>query len=85
MDFLSGKKTLVINVLMVLAAALGAVGETGWVSAQVMVYAISIVNIALRFLTTGPQTIIPGGSSCRRWWRWPWSCFPAARCRGRVR
>jgi hypothetical protein len=63
MDFLSGKKTLVINVLMVLAAALGAVGETGWVSAQVMVYAISIVNIALRFLTTGPQTIIPGGSS----------------------
>jgi hypothetical protein len=63
MDFLSGKKTLVINVLMVLAAALGAVGETGWVSAQVMVYAISIVNIALRFLTTGPQTLLPGGSS----------------------
>jgi len=63
MDFLSGKKTLVINVLMVLAAALGAVGDTGWVSAQVMVYAISIVNIALRFLTTGPQTILPGGSS----------------------
>ncbi len=63
MDFLSGKKTLIINVVTVLAATLGAVGETGWVSAQVMVYAMAVVNIVLRFLTNGPQTLLPGGSS----------------------
>lgn len=62
MEFFKGKRTLIINVLMVLAAALGAVGDTGWVEPQTMVYVISVVNILLRFITTGPISLGSGGT-----------------------
>jgi len=62
MEFFKGKRTLIVNVLMVLAAALGAVGDAGWVEPQTMVYVISAVNILLRFVTTGPVTLGNGGT-----------------------
>ena len=51
MDFLKGYRTLIVNVLTILAAGLGAVPPEWQESALVL---MGIVNVALRFLTSTP-------------------------------
>lgn len=56
MDNLNGYKTLIVNVLVIAAAALGAV-PGDW-SPEYVAGALGVVNLVLRFLTTGPVALL---------------------------
>lgn len=56
MDFLAGKKTLIVNVLVLAATVLS--GQFGfdvqWFHTKEALEALAVINIVLRFLTKGP-------------------------------
>lgn len=56
MEKLSGYKTLIVNVLTIAAAALGAF-PADW-SVEYVTMALAGINVALRFLTTGPVAML---------------------------
>ena len=58
MDFLKGKKTFIANILTVLLAIAGAIGDTGWIPAEQMLYGLAGLNILLRIVTTGPAWLL---------------------------
>lgn len=56
MEKMNGYKTLIVNVLTIAAAALGAF-PAEW-SVEYVAGALAAINVALRFLTTGPVALL---------------------------
>lgn len=60
MDILSGKKTLIVNVLTIAAVVLnGQFGfDAAWLHSPNAIAALAAVNVALRFVTNTPAWLV---------------------------